>query len=259
MGIPSKSSWPHRARALCLVGTMALVVPGLLWGGGLLASAQSATSGATFAQQYLSALGPAGTAISTVEAKLKALPVTASVAQVKAVVAPLPKALDPLEALIQSGAPSPTGTSLQSLGKPAILGQYGVRCNVYSTPPSGGRLVVDGTGYKNGFQMTAPITCIEFNAQYTWKIGTKYTSLKAQVGYDASNACTGSSIRFLGNSGEHLPVVSNGRSVGTVRLPATGLASVSVELTHQAQLTLQILFTCHTDLSNIDVVNDQLS
>jgi hypothetical protein len=259
MGIPSKFSWLRRARALCLVGAIALVIPGLLWSGDLLASAQSSTSGATLAQQYLSALGPAGTAISTAEAKLKALPITASVAQVKAVVAPLPKALGPLEALIQSSGPSPTGTSLESLGKPTILGQYGVKCNVYSTSASGGRLVVDGTKYQNGFQMTAPITCIEFNAQYTWKIGTKYTSLKAQVGYDVSNSCTGSYIRFLGNSGEHLPFVSNGRIVGAVSIPATGLASVSVNLTHQAQLTVQLIFTCHTDVSNVDVVNDQLS
>ncbi len=259
MGIPSESSWPHRARALCLVGTMALVVPGLLWSGGLLASAQSSASGANLAQQYLSALGPAGTAISNAEAKLKALPITASLAQVEAVVTPLPKALGPLEALIQSSAPSPTGTSLQSLGKPTILGQYGVKCNVYTTPASGGRLVVDGTEYKNGFQMTAPITCIEFNAQYTWKIGTKYTSLKAQVGYDVSNACTGSSIRFLGNSGARLPFTSNGRLTETMSIPAAGLASVSVNLAHQVQLTVQILFKCHTDVSNIDVVNDQLS
>ena len=115
MGIPSKFSWLRRARALCLVGAIALLIPGLLWGGDLLASAQSSTSGADLAQQYLSALGPAGTAISTAEAKLKALPITASVAQVKAVVAALPKALGPLEALIKAAGRARLGRACSPL------------------------------------------------------------------------------------------------------------------------------------------------
>jgi len=80
MGIASKFFGRRRARALCLVGATALLIPALLWGGDLLAGAQPSTSGADLAQQYLSALGPAGTAISTAEAKLKALPITATVA-----------------------------------------------------------------------------------------------------------------------------------------------------------------------------------
>ena len=37
----------------------------------------------------------------------------------------------------------------------------GVTCNGYGTPASGVHLVVDGIAYKNGFQLSAPGTCIE--------------------------------------------------------------------------------------------------
>jgi hypothetical protein len=268
MGIPSKSSWLRRTRVLWLVGATALLIPGFLWGGDLLASAQSSTSGADLAQQYLAALGPAGTAISTAEAKLKALPITASVAQVQAVVAPLPKALGPLEALIKTSGPSPTGTSLQSLGSPTITGQNGEKCNSYNTQASGGRLVIGGTEYQDGFQMISSQNCQEGHAQYTWQIGTKYTSFTAQIGYDLTNSCAGSGVRFLGNNSQRLPFMSNGRITETLTIPAKGLASVSVNLAHETQLTVQVLFGCivganYTNylggLSAVDVVNNQLS
>jgi len=67
--------------------------------GPLFASAQASTSGPALAQQYLAALTPAGAAISNAEARLEKLPVTATVAQVNAAVAPPPKALAQLEAL----------------------------------------------------------------------------------------------------------------------------------------------------------------
>jgi hypothetical protein len=245
---------------------MALLIPGFLWGGDLLASAQPSTSGADLAQQYLAALGPAGTAISTAEAKLKALPITASVAQVQAVVATLPKALGPLEALVKSGAPSPTGTSLQSIGSPTVVGQKGVTCNSYSTPASGGHLVIGGVEYQDGFQMISPPGCNESYAGYTWQIGKKYTSLTAQVGYDLNNSCKGSWMKFLGNGSTPLPFTSNGRLRESLPIPATGLASVNVNLTHQTQLTVQMYFSCFgfwssalSSASHVDVVNDVLS
>ncbi len=267
MGISSRFSWLRPARALCLVGTMALLILGFLWGGDLLASAQPSTSGADLAQQYLAALGPAGTAISTAEARLKALPITASVAQVQAVVAPLPKALGPLEALVKSGAPSPTRTSLQSRGSPTIVGQEDVNCNGYSTPASGGHLVIAGTEYQDGFQMFGPYHCDEAYAGYTWQIGTKYKSFQAQVGYDLNNSCKGSSVKFLGNGSDPLPFTSNGHLRESLPIPATGLASVSVNLSLQTQLTVQVYFGCSLSLfanelaypSHVDVVNDVLS
>ena len=56
-------------------------------------AAPSAPIGADVAQQYLAALKPAGVAISTAEAKLNELSVIASLAQVRAIVAPLSPAL----------------------------------------------------------------------------------------------------------------------------------------------------------------------
>jgi hypothetical protein len=264
MGIASKFSGLRRGHALCLIGATALLIPGFLWGGDLLAGAQPSTSGAGLAQQYLSALGPAGTAISTAEAKLKALAITATVAQVKAVVAPLPKALGPLETLTQGGGSSPTGPSLQSLGKPTIEGTSDAACHAYSTPASGGHLIVEGIEYEDGFQISTSCTGGGEYGDYTWEIGTKYTSLKVQVGYDLSNSSLGSTIRFLGNHGEYLPFVSNGRIVEAMRLPAKGLASVSVNLTQQSQLTVRIIYDSFCDAgtcaaSAIDLVNDTLS
>ena len=256
MGIPSKSPWLHRARALCLVGTMALLIPGFLWGGDLLASAQPSTSGADLAQQYLAALGPAGTAISTAETQLKALPITASVAQVKAVVASLPTALGPLEALVKSGAPSPKGTSLESLGTPTTK----PACNSYTTPALGGQLIVNNTPYRDGFQMIAPKPCEnnENGAQYTWQIGTKYTDLTAQFGYDLSDSCGEVYIRFLGNNGERLPFKFNGQFTEAVGIRKV-LQSVSVNLANQTQLTVQIVLNNGPCASYVDIVNDQLS
>jgi hypothetical protein len=258
MSIRSKFSGLRRARALCLIAATALLIPALLWGGDLHAGAQSSTSGADLAQQYLSALGPAGTAIATAEAKLKALPITASVTQVKAVVAPLPEALGPLETLTQGGGSSPTGPSLQSLGKPIIDGNYDSQCHRYSTPASGAHLIVDGTEYQDGFQVNTSCTGDGAYGDYTWEIGAKYTSLKVQVGYDLSNSCVGSAMRFLGNRGEYLPFVSNGKMMEAIGIQARGLVSMNVSITQQTQLTLRIIPNCNQD-SIVDFVNDTLS
>ena len=257
MNIASKSFGLRHARALCFVIATALLIPGCLWGGELLASAQPSTSGADLAQQYLAALGPAGTAISTAEAKLKALPITVSVAQVQAVVAPLPNALGPLEALVKSSAPGPKGTSLESLGTPTI----NPACNSYTTPALGGQLIVNNTPYRDGFQMIASKPCKknEYGAQYTWQIGTKDTDLTAQFGYDLSNSCGGVYIRFLGNNGERLPLKFNGRFTEAVGIRKV-LQSVSVNLANQTQLTVQIVLNInYVCASYVDILNDQLS
>jgi hypothetical protein len=264
MNIASKSSGLRHARSLWFVIATALLMPGCLWGGDVLASAQPSTSGADLAQHYLAALGPAGRAISTAETQLKALPITASVAQVKAVVASLPTALGPLEALVKSGAPSPRGTSLESLGNPTILGQNGLKCSSYTTPALGGQLIVNNTLFRDGFQMITPAPCYnsERNAEWTWQIGTKYTNLTAQFGYDLSNSCRGLAatlIKFLGNDGEPLPFKFNGQFTQAVGIRKV-LQSVSVNLANQTQLTVQIVLNInYVCASYVDILNDQLS
>jgi hypothetical protein len=254
-------SWRKKVLASVTALGSASIAAALLVSGLVSASAQSTTNGATLAQEYLAALKPAGAAINSAETQLARLPVTATLAQVKTIVGSLPKALAPLEALAAvSSAPSLSGTSLQALGKPAISGQGGVTCNGYGTSASGAHLVVGSIQYKNGFQMSAPATCIENYAGYTWHIPSRYTTLKAEIGYDLSNACAGSIVRFLGSQGEFLPFTSGEKIMEGMEIPATGLASVSVEVTHQSALTVQITFTnaCGTNTSVIDVVNDQL-
>ena len=188
-------------------------------------------------------------------------------AQVEADVAPLPKAFGPLDALTKAGAPSvATGaTSLEALGKPKVVAAGGVTCNGYGTSASGAHLVVGSTQYQHGFQMAAPGTCIENYAGYTWPIPTKYTHFSAQVGYDLSDAttCTGVIVRFLGNAGEKLPFTSGGQITEGIVLPAKGLASVTVDLSKQEVLTVQLNWTAARcgvgSNSAVDVVNDQLS
>jgi hypothetical protein len=73
-------------------------------------------------------------------------------------------------------------------------------------------------------------------------------------------------MKFLGNGSTPLPFTSNGRLRESLPIPATGLASVNVNLTHQTQLTVQMYFSCFgfwssalSSASHVDVVNDVLS
>ena len=62
----------------------------------------TAPTPAELASSYIAAIGPANAALVKAEAQLKALSMGASSAQVDAIVAPLGRALKPLEALIAS-------------------------------------------------------------------------------------------------------------------------------------------------------------
>jgi hypothetical protein len=227
-------------------------------------SAQSTPSGADLAQQYLAALEPAGSAISSAEAKLDKLAVTASVAQVKAIVAPLGPALAKLEALTSGGAiplpPVGSGPSLESLGYPTVVaaGLGNATCPRYSTSASGADLQVGYTKYHSGFQMTSP-NCANW-VNYSWKVPGKYTRLTADLGYNYNNACFGSTVRFLGNGGAPLQFTSaGGKLVGAVTVPRSGVAAVSVNFAGNSVLAIQVGFACGGANSIIDVVNDRLS
>ena len=136
-------------------------------------SAQTAPSGADLAQQYLAALKPAGAAISTAEAKLQKLPVTASVGQVKAIVAPLGPALTKIEALTTNTTslttPAGTGKGLESLGSPKIVAPDNCH-NTYGTPASGATLQIGYTRYASGFQMGDQPWFCEKWVNYTWEV-----------------------------------------------------------------------------------------
>jgi hypothetical protein len=233
---------------------MALLIPGLLWGGDLLASAQSSTSGADLAQQYLAALGPAGTAISTAEAKLKALPITASVAQVQAAVAPLPKALGPLEALIKSSGPSPTGTSLQSLGSPTMRSCNQVTAGAvrYSIGP----VAFNGKIYQNVLGFAAGSGCYGTSSvAWTWKLPSNSKSLTATVAINpiASHPET---LWFNGSTGR-IPFTVNGTVVNSVNIHSTSFASISISLVGQKLLTVQLSATGF-GMGTVDFITNRL-
>jgi len=255
-----------------LVGTgLAAASAVLVLSGALSTAAQATPSGPALAQQYLAALKPAGAAISTAEARLERLPVTATLAQVQAAVAPLPKALAQLETLSSSTSPSPStaGTTLQALGKPEITGSDGAG-PAYGTPASGARLVVGSVEYQSGFQLTSPANYWGENgaesayASYNWHIVNRYTVLTAMVGYDLSNACKGSYIRILGNHSAMLPFAFKGKVMEGMDIPPSGLAQITVDIAGEADLTVQTNFTCGgsyngSNRSVIDFINDHLS
>jgi hypothetical protein len=217
------------------------------------------------AQEYLAALTPAGLAINTAEAKLEKLPVTASLAQVKAIVAPLGAPVTKLQALnaaISSPTASGAGRSLESLGYPAIVSSGGGTCNGYATHGSGAVLQIGYTVYHHGFQLTAPGDCtLQRWANYSWKIPAGYSVLKADVGPSYSNRFSCAAIRFLGNGGSPLLFTTSGaRSLGSMAIPQTGVAPVTVNFAGHSLLTIQVDYPCTGGSSSvIDVVNDNIS
>ena len=104
------------------------------------------TTAAQLAQEYLSALAPAGGKFVKVEAALKALGPSATTAQVLATVAPLGHALAPIEALLATPPP----TTLEALGEQVSFGED---TTTYRTTGQGARLDVGGKLYPNGFQV----------------------------------------------------------------------------------------------------------
>jgi hypothetical protein len=230
--------------------------------------AQTALNGAELAQQYLAALKPAGAAISNAEASLEKLPVTASVAQVKAIVAPLDPALAKLEALSPT-SPMGAGRGLESLGLPTVVGSTGAEagCGEYGTAASGAVLQVGYTRYHSGFQMTTQGGCFFANwawVNYRWKVPAGYTLFKADIAYNYNNGCISEIVRFLGDGGSPLQFASTkNKLVASMPIPTSGLAPVTVNFAGNSSLTVQVDFNgCaggNPGVSIVDMLNDQLS
>jgi hypothetical protein len=253
-----------RRSNVVIVGAGALAVVGTVLAAlSISLSAQTAPSGADLAQQYLAAMGPASSAISIAEGKLEKLPVTASVAQVRAIVAPLGPALAKLEALNSATtSSSPTsGPGLESLGRPSIVGSAHGTCNGYSTPAAGATLQVGYTKYTRGFQLTAPGDCTDQRwANYSWNVSGKYSVLSAYIGLSYSNGYSCGTVRFLGNNGSPLRASTRNGLVGSVAIPTSGVTHVTVNFSGNSVLTIQVGYPCNGGSDSvIDVVNDQLS
>jgi len=163
---------------------------------------------------------------------------------------------------------------LEALGSPTIVGS-GYTNSYHNASQTA--LVIGFTKYVQGFQMTStacwsPVTC-NSRINYTWKVPSSYKVLKADVGYDLTDVCTGTTIGLLGNDGRALRLaLSSGKFVAVMPVPASGAAPISVDVAGNSILTIQLHIgfraatgyaykgSCGGEYNSvIDVVNDQLS
>ena len=155
------------------------------------ASATPLPSAAQVATEYLNALGPANVAIVKALAALKALPLTATLGQVLAIVAPLKGKIAVLETLF-AGAPQPGPTpttgdiSLNSLGAPVGVEFW------YPTNPAN-----PASEWGVGWNSFAPIDasagsgCYATHTSKTMTMaGQRYTGLQLTPGNPTSSDCS---------------------------------------------------------------------
>ena len=239
-------------------------------------AAQGPPNGAELATQYLAALTPAGAAIKTAETKLEKLPVTASAAQVKAIVAPVGPALSKIESLTTGNSGNSSGTStvppggavsLESLGTPVNDKQAGIpQCGSYQTGTAA-HMVVGGQIYQDGFQVNVSSTCLAglggpaWGAAFTWRLWGHYRYLTAQVAPDQSGGCQDGEVRFLGLGYKSLPVIKAAGVAESVLVHKGHFQFIKVDISAEPTLTVQVLpnnpgFTCHFA---VDFTNDKLS
>jgi len=172
----------------------------------------------------------------------------------------------------QSPSTSLAPRSLESLGSPTIAGQG--YANSYHNA-STATLEIGFTKYDKGFQMTST-ACWSASGcarriNYSWKVPYGYKFLKGAVGYDLTNSCAGSTVRFLGNGGRALRFASTGgKSVVVMSVPASGAGQITLDLAGNSVLTIQLGLgfgapmypngSCGGEINSaIDVVNDHLS
>jgi hypothetical protein len=138
-------------------------------------------------------------------------------------------------------------------------------------------LEIGFTKYGQGFQMKSSACWTQgacaTRVNYTWRIPSRYKLLKADVGYDLTDVCTGSTIAFLGQGGRSLHFTSvSGKVLGVMSVPANGATQIKVDIAGNSVLTihLHIGFRAPTGYaykgscggeynSVIDIVNDGLS
>lgn len=231
---------------------------------------------AALAESYITAIGNANAALVKAEAKLKALPISATYAQVQAAVAPLGPALKPLEALLATKTPVSVPsqqtttttlppTTLASLGAPSIyeiyegapcvpaeptvvyVGKtwapisYGIiRVGYSSAPPA--PLNIDGHTYAQGgqFEWTVNDDCGGIGA-YRWAIPASKT-FTAEVGQELSRLSADVALSFLGN-GKPLSFVANDKTVTSLHLPAKSHPPVLVTVPVAGITKLTVVLT----------------
>jgi len=215
-------------------------------------AASSAVGSSALVSEWIAALGPADENFPKIEAALKALPITATNAQVATIVAPVAGLVKPIEALLH---PVKT-TALEALGAPT----YSSNCSGggYESVSGGGTVRMGGQTYDRGFELVDVRTgCVD---HWTWHIGGLFQTFTAVVGIDESDTYP-ASVAFLGPNGKFLTFSADGQSVTVLPLVSGLPTNVTVNIAGNQNFVLVGRGTggSSSPPAHIDVANDALS
>jgi hypothetical protein len=217
--------------------------------------ARSTSTTAALVKKWLAAPGPASPQFPKIEAALKALPASATAAQVAKVTAPVGGLLTPIENLLPS--PYPT---LEGLGTPTISEQSKGLCTgtdpSYESASGGAKLKMAGQIYKDGFHIvTDENSCFPpFTDTFSWHIGGLFQRLTALVGLDESDS-TSTVLGFLGPDGKGLTFSADGRSVTSVTL----MSGVPTRINISIKGDLKFVIQASSGGATVDFANDSLT
>jgi hypothetical protein len=206
-------------------------------------------------KEWLAALGPANQRLPKIEAALKALPITATDAQIARIVAPVAGLIKPIEALVPR-APSAKTTSLEAIAVPTISNPQGCYADAtYKSVSQGAILAMGGKTYSRGFQLTTDYNSCR--ALWTWHIGGSFATFKALIGLNATDTIA-ASVSFLGPDQKPLSFNADGQSVTVLNLVSGVPTNVTLSITGDQNFVIQ-MFCAHRGTSAlIDLANDTL-
>jgi hypothetical protein len=238
-------------RRIISVAVGPLLLVGFVQGGASVAaaavphSAATQTSAVQLVQQYLSALGLAGSKLSKVEIALKALGSSVTRAQVLVAVASLGLLWPPSK---HCWPPLLRRHWRRSASRNLLA----MRRNI--GPP--GKVLIStlvASCTRNGFQVDSGTF-----AMLNWPTHDRYASLSAQIGMDGlnTNKSVAVSVSFRDSTNTAIPFFDHGKLVFQATVPMAGLVSVSVPVAHES--AVRIVFSTNYG-SVVDVVNDRLS
>jgi hypothetical protein len=215
----------------------------------------SQVSPSTLVKEWIAALDPVNQDLPKIEAALKALPITATDAQIARVVAPVAGLIKPIEALVPRPVVKTTSTSLEALGSPNLT-TSGCSGGRYASVSQGARLVMGGKIYGHGFQVhTSPGGgCID---HWTWNIGGKYQTFTALVGLDESETTPTGSVSFMGPNGTPLPFTANGEMLFKLKILSDMPTLVNMSIIGDQKFVF--VTTTNGNSGTIDFANDGLT
>ena len=231
---------------------------------GVWAAPKTTESSAALVREYVAALESAGTQITRVEARLKALPPTATPSQVDTIVRPVASKLTPLQRLLTT-PPSSTavtstsrGATLESIGSPSIS----PGCGRYRTAALGAHLVVGNTLYKTGLQLTAPAPglCSKRYVAYAWTLPKNQTIFTTTIALDSTDQfpSPGPIMSFVGNGGVFIPFKYHGKFVTQLQLTEGVKVPLSVDIVGESKLAIW-LDPIEGGTSVVDIITDHIS